>query len=418
MELRVDRLLEFLRSCPEDVLEAIDRDPLLLKRQSGPLILANASQALYTPQEQHQLYAKGIVYRRDPYRLVSLPLIKIYNVGERDVGLGHLMAVGDEPGVRVHFLRKFDGSLLQVFRFEGRLYFSTRGMLDGARWSFNDHDEDRTPDFDFLATARAMMRASYPRVLDDPSVLEGRTLLFEMIHPRVRKVTNYGDRADLVLIAAFDQRTVSYASFDELRRLAGQHGLNVVDALSPAGQGLAEQVDQLLRSLEGTDQEGSVLTYERGREVIYRVKVKSPDYLQLMRLMAFCTYDRTVEIIDANPHLKTWDDLRAILQEQGRDRVPEEVLVYYRQHWERFCAYLESLAQVGLWAEDTRRRIERELGGQGERTAGEYRKAFAQCIQRHPSRALIFAALDGRLSIATLRKLVRSIEEAREILAS
>ena len=85
MELRLDRLLADLRDHPEAVLAAIDADPLLLKRQSGDLVLANASQALYTPMEQHQLYAKGIVYKRDPYKLVSLPLVKIYNAGERAV---------------------------------------------------------------------------------------------------------------------------------------------------------------------------------------------------------------------------------------------------------------------------------------------------------------------------------------------
>src|SRR6516225_7843582 len=99
MELRLDRLLKKLREQPASILEAIDRDPLLLKRDRGPLVLANASQALYTPQHEHQLYAKGIVYRRDPYRLVSLPLVKIYNLGERDVTVPDLAALADEPGV-------------------------------------------------------------------------------------------------------------------------------------------------------------------------------------------------------------------------------------------------------------------------------------------------------------------------------
>src|SRR3954467_941173 len=114
MELRLDRLLAELRDRPQDILAAIDADPLLIKRTSGDLVLANASQELYTPQAQHQLYAKGIVYRRSPYRLVSLPLVKIYNVGERDVTVGHLTRLASEPGVRLRFLRKIDGSLVQA----------------------------------------------------------------------------------------------------------------------------------------------------------------------------------------------------------------------------------------------------------------------------------------------------------------
>src|SRR5579884_3894767 len=106
MELRLDRLLLQLRDNAAAILEAIDRDPLLLKRQSGPLVLANASQALYTPQHEHQLFAKGIVYRRDPYRIVSLPLVKIFNLGERNVTIADLAALRNEPNVRLHFLRK------------------------------------------------------------------------------------------------------------------------------------------------------------------------------------------------------------------------------------------------------------------------------------------------------------------------
>src|SRR5262245_31237633 len=153
MELRIDRLLADLRDRPAEILGAIDADPLLLRRESGGLVLANAGARLYTPQEQHQLYAKGIVYQRDPYRLVSLPLLKIYNVGERDVTAAQLAGLTQEEGVRLRFLRKFDGSLIQVFRHGGRAWFTTRGMIEGGRWSFNEEDEDRLPHFDFLAEA-------------------------------------------------------------------------------------------------------------------------------------------------------------------------------------------------------------------------------------------------------------------------
>src|SRR5262245_33289230 len=105
MELRLDRLLFELRQHPAAILAAIDSDPMLIKRASGDLVLANASQALYTPVEQHQLYAKGIVYRRDPYRLVSLPLVKIYNVGERGMSAVELSGIAAEPEVRLRFLR-------------------------------------------------------------------------------------------------------------------------------------------------------------------------------------------------------------------------------------------------------------------------------------------------------------------------
>jgi hypothetical protein len=416
MDLRLDHLLDDLRQRPADILAAIDADPLLLKRVSGDLVLANASQTLYTPQQQHQLYAKGIIYRRDPYRLVSLPLIKIYNVGERDVTVAQLAALGEESDVRLRFLRKVDGSLVQVFRAEGRVWFTTRGMIEGARWRFDETDEDRLPEFDFLATARQLACERYPRLLDDPEALQGRTLLFELIHPQARKVTNYGDRADLILLACFDHARVCYPAYDEVCRIAAASGLTVVDALSPGGGGLAEQIDALLAALAGTDEEGSVVCFEHHGQVIYRVKVKSPEYLQLMRLMAFCTYERTVELIDALPEVRTWDDLKAILQEQGKDRVPEEVLVFYRQHWDRFASYLADVERLRAWAEEQCRRIEVEIGGREGRPPGDYRKAFAARAVGSPCSALLFAALDGRLDVNRVRKVVRTEAEAREAL--
>jgi hypothetical protein len=416
MELRLDRLLADLHDRTADILAAIDADPLLVKRQSGPLVLANASKALYTPLETHQLYAKGVVYRRDPYRLVSLPLIKIYNVGERGVTVAQLAELAQEPGVRLRFLRKMDGSLLQVFRAEGRVWFTTRGMLEGARWRFDERDDDCLPEFDYLAAARQMALQRSPALLDAPDLLEGRTLLFELIHPQARKVTNYGERAELVFHSAFDHRRFAYLDYDEVSRLGNRYGLAVVDALSPAGEGLGAQIDGLLALLAGTDEEGSVLCFEKPGEVVYRVKVKSPEYLQLMRLMAFCTYERTVELVESRPGVRTWADLQAVLQQQGSDRVPEEVLAFYRQHWDRYAAYLADLDRLRQWALARKAEIDAEVGGPAAQDPAAYRKAFAAKAVRLPYSTLVFAARDGRLDAARLRTAARTEAEAREAL--
>ncbi len=363
MELRLDHLLAKLRDNPAAILEAIDRDPLLLKRESGPLVLANASQALYTPQQEHQLFAKGIVYRRQPYRVVSLPLVKIYNLGERDVAVADLAALTDEPNVRLRFLRKIDGSLIQVFRHDGRVWFTTRGAIEGARpRAGRDNDEDGS-DFDYLGTARRLAAERYPRLLDDAELLDGRTLIFELIHPLAKKVTNYGERTDLILLACLDARRLSYATYPEVVAVAAAHGLTVVDALSPSGATLAEQIDNLLSALAGTDQEGSVLQFENAHEVIYRVKVKSPDYLRRMRAIAECTYGNLVALMDDNPHLKSWRDVEAFLKGRGREAIPEEVLSFYRPHYERFVAYLADCERLCQWALEMRDRLDRQLGG-------------------------------------------------------
>lgn len=416
MLLRIDALLDDLRNREAEVLAAIDADPLLLKRESGPLVLANATQRLYTPAEQHQLYAKGIVYRRAPYRLVSLPLIKIYNVGERGMTAAELSSIAAEPGTRLRFLRKLDGSLVQAFWADGKAWLTTRGMLEGAAGRYEDDEENRVPGFDFLANARQIAETRYPALLTREA-LEGRTLLFELLHPAAPKITNYGQRADLVLHSCFDHGRYQYLDYPALAALAGRFGLTAIDALSPIGATLAEQIDSVLAQFKGTDEEGSVVCFEREGHVTYRVKVKTPDYFQLMRLMAFCTYARTVEHIDISG-AETWEQLKAHLQAQGNDLVPEEVLVYYREYWDEWQAYLADLTKIATWAEAQRAAIDAAIGGSAGRVPNEYRKLYALEATRRPEKKLLFAALDGRLDRARMRKIVPGPKEAREVLAS
>src|SRR5579884_1768631 len=416
MELRLDRLLFKLRENAAAILEAIDRDPMLLKRQSGPLVLANASQALYTPQHEHQLYAKGIVYRRAPYRVVSLPLIKIYNLGEREVTVADLAALLDEPNMRLRFLRKIDGSLIQVFRHDGRVWFTTRGMIEGASSrSGRDNGQDAS-EFDYVSTARRLAAERYPALLDDAGLLDGRTLIFELIHPSAKKLTDYGERSDLILLGCLNNQRLSYVPYPQVANLAAEHGLTVVDALSPQGGTLAEQISDLLATLAGTDQEGSVLQFENDHEVIYRVKAKSPDYLRLMRAVAECTYEKLVALLDDNPHLTSWPDVEAFLRGLGREAVPEEVLDFYRPHYEHFSAYLADCERLCQWAMRVYAEIDQQLGGRQDQEAAAYRKRFAALATRYPHAALLFAALDGRLDRARLRRLIRDPKQARQIL--
>src|SRR5262249_2654140 len=159
----------------------------------------------------------------------------------------------------------------------------------------------------------------YPRLLDAHELLDDRTLIFELIHPLAKKVTDYGQRSDLILLGCFDVRHLSYATLPEVAALAERHGLTLVDAMSPRGAPLAEPIEELLAALVDTDQEGYVLQFENAQEVIYRVKVKSPDYLRRMRAMAECTYEALTALMDDNPHLTSWQDVEAHLRARGRE---------------------------------------------------------------------------------------------------
>jgi hypothetical protein len=418
MNLRLDYLLKELRSRETDILAAIDADPLLIRRQAGPLVLANAGAMLFTPQEQHQLFAKGIVYCREPFELVSLPLVKIYNLGERDVSAADLAGMSHGAGARLQFLRKFDGTMIQRFQFDGRVYFTTRGMIEGGP-AIGLQDEDapeRTRQFDFLGTARRLAGSRYQVLCEHRREFEGLTLIFEFIHPETRIITNYNNRQDLILLACFDRAKWRYFTYSEVTELARQFGLTVVDELIPTGQTLGEQIDSLLASTAGTDQEGAVIAIEREDGVVYRAKVKSPDYLRVLKLVVTCTYARTVEMIEAHPDWASCADMKLHLQGLGREQVPEEVLEFYREHYETHAAYLANCERLCTWAQSQARQLLAEVQVQsGDPPEPRLlRKAFAARAVKLPLSALLFAAFDGRLDIAVVRQLARTPAEARD----
>ncbi len=418
MNLRLDHLLEALRTNGADILRAIDTDPLLVKRQSGPFVLANAGAELFSPQQPHQLFAKGIVYRREPFELVSLPLVKIYNLGEKDVSVADLAGIASEwSDARLHFLRKLDGTLLQRFQHNGRVYFTTRGMIEGGP-CYGVQDEDapeRIKGFDFLGTARRIAQSKYPALCEPRNEFENLTLVFEFLHPETRVITNYGAREDLVLLACFDRADWRYRTFAEVRQLAATHSLTPVDELIPTGQTLGEQIEGLLASIAGTDQEGTVITIEHGHRVVYRVKVKSPDYLRVLKLVVTCTYARTVEMIESHPEWSCWPDMEAHLRSLGREQVPEEVLDFYREHYNVYAEYLANCERLGIWAAT----VASEVRSQAQAEAGEgndrlLRKCFAARAVKLPLKALLFAAFDGQLDLESVRQFARTPEEAKD----
>lgn len=411
MNLRLDTLLARLRHDEAGLLAAIDADPLLLKKTSGDLVLANPSLELYTPQIEHQLFAKGIVYQRNPYRLVSLPLVKIYNLGEREVTVGDLAGILTEPGVRLHFLRKLDGSLIQTFAHDGRLWLTTRGTIEGMT---------RGPasiGFDFIGTGRKLLQRQAPELVAEPSKLQGRTLVFELLHPGDAHITRYGEREELVLIGAFDRRRMAYLGYGPLRELATELGLSIVDDFSPPGATLADQIEGLLMSLRGTDQEGSVLTFEAGGEVIYRVKVKTPDYLKLLRAMALCSYERAAEILEVEPNLTAWEQFETHLRGLGSEAIPEEVMPFYRPHFDRYRAFEAGCVELRDWAIGRLATVRAELDPALAQGTPAFRKAFAAAVIGRPGKTLLFAALDGKLDLAATRRMAGDLDGVGALLA-
>jgi hypothetical protein len=126
-----------------------------------------------------------------------------------------------------------------------------------------------------------------------------------------------------------------------------------------------------------------------------------------------------VEMVDAHPEWNGWADIEAHLRSLGREQVPEEVLGFYREHYDAFAAYLADCARLRAWATangaEVRREAEAEAGTGNDRLL---RKCFAARAVKLPLRPLLFAFLDGKLDVAAVRQLVRTRAEAKEGVAT
>ena len=422
-DLRIDHLFAQLRDEPERLLRAVDTDPKLLRRSprdpdTQPLVLANASKLLFTPDAVHHLFAKGLVYVAGSWQVASVPYLKMYNYGERKDAADLSNALAGRADVQMRFLEKIDGSMIQTFSTAGlglgapRVILTTRGMIESADPAYADG-----AGFDYLGTARRLLEQNTPLALD-PARTQGLTLLWEFIHPQARIVTDYGERQAVILTGVVSLREPQgprYLSRAEVEALAADLGAPLVPELRFEATTLAGRIEELARTLDGTDQEGTVITFEgpdeHGRPcVLHRVKVKSPSYLRLMRLFAYCTFERTRESLEANPDLTTWDKFKTFLQTQGSHEVPEEVLSGYRAHFEAWHHYL-SLCEA--FAQEALRRFHLWLAAHPEPTRepdpAPY-KAWRRDLafwakQGYADHAwIIFMSLDGRMTVDELRR--------------
>jgi hypothetical protein len=114
-------------------------------------------------------------------------------------------------------------------------------------------------------------------------------------------------------------------------------------------------------------------------------------------------------LVEAN-RLTTWPQFEAFLKEQGRERVPEEVLLYYRVHFECYAAYLADCDCVLAWAQRTHAELAAQVGELPDAKA--HRKQFAALASKRPFSGLLFAALDGQLDRERVRKILREPNEA------
>jgi len=223
----------------DDQMPLIQADPLLKRSEHNdlPLVVYNASKQLFSPKEEHQLYAKGIVLDKEG-TLVSIPLIKIYNLFEIP-----WFEVPEHDEVRVY--EKLDGTMIHCFWYAGHWVLNTRSQF---------HNE-------FVDAAYDLLRP-YTHTLD-----KSKSYVFELIHPNFPHVVNYSGQRSLTLISVWDgYGYLADIHMEEWPDVAEYHTAPSIDEAEVHGD------------------EGSVICFVKDGYIVHRVKIKNEEYIKKFRL--------------------------------------------------------------------------------------------------------------------------------------
>jgi RNA ligase len=288
------------------------------------------------------LQCRGLILDRD-FNIVARPFPKFFNIEE-------IQKLPDEP---FEVTQKLDGSLgiLYTFREKGEIYYgiATRGS--------------------FVSEQALVGSSILNEVMNNfwfiPWIVsvDGKqkvTLLFEIIYPENRIVVNYGDRRELVLLAAIDNDTGKDLPLENFSNL----GVSIVKRFD----GIKDI--NLLKGMERENEEGFVVRFLNS---CTRVKVKFKEYIRLHKILTQ-TSNKTVW-----EHLKDGKPFDELLQ-----RVPDEFYDYVRSvksDLERKYSELEWRARYAL-----------------KLSEGRTRKEFALAVMgSYPDIAgIVFNMLDGK----------------------
>lgn len=181
---------------------------------------------------------------------ISNPFEKFFNIQELDtIGL-------KLPNLNYKTYAKLDGSLIQIFLYKNNVIVTTPGSFesDQAKMAeqmlWNQY-------FDFATS-----------IIED-----GKTYLFELIHPDNKIVVDYGNTKKLILLAVRDLD----GNEEDLNKYK-QLGLDVV-------QEFDLKIDEIMSDIkkeEFLNQEGFVIRFDNG----FRVKIKFDEYCRLHKILS------------------------------------------------------------------------------------------------------------------------------------
>ncbi|WP_251069848.1 T4 RnlA family RNA ligase [Streptomyces sp. ISL-96] len=334
---------------------------------------------------------RGLVADDITGEIIALPLPKFFNVGEHEAGQPYAPALPDEP---FEVYDKVDGSLAVVFHYAGRWQVASKGSFISAQ-------------------ARWAQRRLDGR--DTSALSPGVTYLAEILYPQNRIVVDYGDRRDLVLLAAFGK---DGAEIPMAEAGAAWQGIGSVVKMWPAmpiTELIALTTSNTMpggRSASGTDAEGFVLRFASG----VRAKAKLSEYVRLHKVLTGVT-ERDIW---RSHGIQRFAGMSAKRLAQGLGCSRTELGGITAAGGRPLDALLEQVPdEFDAWVRGVIARLEAEAAAR-ERAIDEAfgevahlaadRGAFARAVRKLPDaqiRAAMFLRLDGRPTDLVVWRAVR-----------
>ncbi|MFF6783354.1 RNA ligase [Streptomyces sp. NPDC012510] len=320
---------------------------------------------------------RGLVADDVTGEIVALPLPKFFNVGEHESGQPYAPSLPDEP---FEVYDKVDGSLAVVFHYAGRWRVASKGSFISSQATWAQRLLDRK---------------------DTSGLVPGVTYLAEILYPENRIVVDYGDRRDVVLLAAFAQDGTEVPLAEAA---AGWRGIGSVVTVWPAVP-LAELLAMTEanqrpggRAATGTDAEGFVLRFASG----VRAKAKFAEYVRLHKVLTGVT-ERDIW---RGHGVQRFAGLPAKQVAQALGCSPEDIEAsagrpldaLLEQVPDEFDTWVRGVvAGIEKQVEDREQAIDEAFGSLAH--LGGDRGAFARAVRALPDAALrpaMFLRLDGR----------------------
>ncbi|WP_327302741.1 RNA ligase [Streptomyces sp. NBC_01298] len=248
--------------------EAIDAGHVARKAHPElPLSLYSYTRTAQYEQVWNQVTTRcrGLVADDVTSEVVALPLPKFFNVGEHEAGRPYAPALPQDEPFEVY--DKVDGSLGVLFHYAGKWRAASRGSFTSTQAVWAQRRLDGR---------------------DTSALVPGTTYLAEIVYPQNRIVVDYGNRRDLVLLAAYGAGGAEVPLAEAAGHWEGIGSVVKVWPAMPLGELLELTGSSTLPGgapSTGTDAEGYVLRFASG----VRAKAKIAEYVRLHKVLTGAT---------------------------------------------------------------------------------------------------------------------------------